>query len=241
MVLGGTAATGSMLAAASLGGLHSLPRVLVAAVFAAVLWAFIANAWTLAATTLLVREPQFLRTTAGFRHMSLCGGVAVATLVAFGFAMAYAAIDAALAPPALPTAERSGSLDENTWRWRIWTPEGSSARLADLRGRPIFLNVFATWCPPCVGELPSIQSLFDSTRGTDAAFLVVSEESADTVRSFVAARKFTFPVYVADHLPAAFRTHSIPATFILDRQGQVVLRRLGAADWDDDAVRTLLR
>lgn len=120
-------------------------------------------------------------------------------------------------------------------RWRLVRPDGRSViDLSQFRGRPVFLNIWATWCPPCVAELPSIDLLAGNARLKDVAFLCVSVgESPNTVRAFVERRKLKVPVYLAvDDPPDDFATDAIPATFILDREGRIVSQEVGSAQWD---------
>jgi thiol-disulfide isomerase/thioredoxin len=135
--------------------------------------------------------------------------------------------------------ERLGTAD---YRWRLRTLDGRDVSLEDFRGRVVFLNLWATWCPPCVAELASIQALHDSLAGSGVAFLLVSPETRDAVQPFVRRRRLTAPVYLElQPLPAAFDLRALPTTYVVARDGAIVLRHRGAADWDTDAVRRFLR
>jgi thiol-disulfide isomerase/thioredoxin len=125
--------------------------------------------------------------------------------------------------------------------WALRTLDGRELRLADFRGQPLFINVWATWCGPCRDEMPDIQALHDSMKSDHVAFLLISEEEADEVRSYMDRNQFTFPVYVTARTPDVFESRGIPATFIVDQAGEIVFRRVGAARWDSDACRNFLR
>jgi thiol-disulfide isomerase/thioredoxin len=127
------------------------------------------------------------------------------------------------------------------YNWALQTLDGRELRLADFRGQALFINVWATWCGPCRDEMPDIQALHDSMKSDHVAFLLISEEEADEVRSYMDRNQFTFPVYVTANLPDVFETRGIPATFIVDAAGKIIFRRVGAARWDTDACRTFLR
>lgn len=132
-----------------------------------------------------------------------------------------------------------GSTDYN---WSLKALDGAQISFEQFRGKPIFLNVWATWCGPCVDEMPDIQALYHSMKQENAAFVLVSEESLDEVKSFVEEQKLDAPVFVSGgELPELFETRGIPATFIIDAQGTVVFRRTGAAGWNNDACRNFLR
>lgn len=126
--------------------------------------------------------------------------------------------------------------------WRLRTLAGEPLRLGDVSGRPIVLNVWATWCKPCVAELRSLQALHDSLAAEGIAFALVSPEPPSVVRRFVQRRKIALPVYVEDGpLPAVFGMRAVPTTWLIDRDGRIAATRRGAADWDTAGVRALLR
>jgi thiol-disulfide isomerase/thioredoxin len=119
--------------------------------------------------------------------------------------------------------------------------DGADTPLEQFRGQPLFVNVWATWCGPCVAEMPSIQALYDATKDAGVAFLLISEEEADVVSRFVADGQYTFPVYVTEKLPDVFESRGIPTTFIADRDGTIIYRHTGSADWNSESCRKLLR
>jgi thiol-disulfide isomerase/thioredoxin len=133
------------------------------------------------------------------------------------------------------------TLGENEYGWKLTALDGSETSLAAHRGKVVFVNVWATWCGPCVAEMPSIQSLYDSTQKEGVAFVLVSQETPDVVKTFVAGEKYTFPVFTTHNIPDKFETQGIPATFIVDRQGAIAHKHLGSANWNTDACRKLLQ
>ncbi len=121
------------------------------------------------------------------------------------------------------------------------TPDGKSLSLAQFRGKVIFLNVWASWCPPCRGEMPGIDRLYRETGG-DVAFVLLSvDDNRKMLDHYLAQKGYQLPVYLPDSaLAAPYKTQSIPATFIINRQGQIVFRHEGALDYDTPAFRALL-
>jgi thiol-disulfide isomerase/thioredoxin len=124
--------------------------------------------------------------------------------------------------------------------WDLHSLDGAAVDPAALRGKVIFLNRWATWCPPCVAELPSIVSLREKVgarlgaRAGEVCFLCVSSEPPSKLLGFRKIDELGLPAYVLKGaVPAMFETQAIPATFILDRQGQIVVKHIGAASWDD--------
>lgn len=126
--------------------------------------------------------------------------------------------------------------------WTIQTPAGERVRLEAYRGRVLFINMWASWCAPCVAEMGSIQRLHHSLRDTEVEFLLVSPEQPEPVERFLRRYGYDLPVFLeAGEMPAAFGLRALPTTFVVDRSGNIVLKHRGAADWDDNAVRAFLQ
>jgi len=141
-----------------------------------------------------------------------------------------------------PELGRRSVYGRTDYDWTLRTLDGAEASFAEFRGRPVFLNVWATWCGPCVSEMPSIERLHRSIADDDIAVVLVTDESADTVRDFLASRNLSLPVYLTpEEVPVEFASPGIPATFVVDPGGLILFRHVGAANWDDDACREFLR
>ncbi len=141
--------------------------------------------------------------------------------------------------PANP-AER-GDFGMADYNWHLTSLDGRELTFAEFQNKVVFLNVWATWCGPCVAEMPAIQRLHDAVSAEGIALVLVSDEDADDVRRFVRGEGYTFPVYLSPALPAPFETDGIPATFVVSREGRVVLSHLGAAAWDSTSCQSFLR
>ena len=117
---------------------------------------------------------------------------------------------------------------------------GTTHRLSDLRGRVVFLNVWATWCPPCREEMPAMQRLYERLRSQDFVMLAVSEDEGGpaVVAKFVQEMGLTFPVLLDPEgiVPRLYGLTGFPETFVIDRNGMVVRHVIGPEDWDSDAV-----
>jgi thiol-disulfide isomerase/thioredoxin len=141
-----------------------------------------------------------------------------------------------LPPASLPDEPESTGLKMN-YDWTVQTLDGEAFSLKETEGRTLFLNFWATWCPPCVAEMPAVQSLYEKTRDLDVAFLLVSEEGPQKARRFVQQRELTVPVYTAPQgVPPELRTGAIPTTYIVSPEGDVVHKHVGAAQWDAEPV-----
>lgn len=110
-------------------------------------------------------------------------------------------------------------------------------RLADLRGKVVLLNFWATWCVPCRTEMPALEALYQ--RHKDAG-LVVLAINLDTLSSagleaFVKEVAMTFPIVLDPTWSTAklYQVHGLPTTYLIDRAGDVVVREVGERDWLD--------
>jgi peroxiredoxin len=120
--------------------------------------------------------------------------------------------------------------------------EGERVNLQDFAGKKTFLNVWATWCPPCVREMPSIQKLYDSVKNEDIVILLLSvDQNFAKVEPFMKRRNLRMPAYgPAERLPAMFNTGSIPSTFVFDSDGKLAWKHIGMADYSTERFRNFL-
>lgn len=128
------------------------------------------------------------------------------------------------------------------YEWSVRTLDDQPVEMARFKGKVVFLNLWATWCGPCVAEMASIQKLWEITKDEGVAFVVASNEGPAEISAFLKKRGLTLPVYrMNGEPPAAFRTAGIPATFILGADGRILLKHVGAARWDHPDAVTFLR
>ncbi len=131
---------------------------------------------------------------------------------------------------------------EADWDWTLQTLNGESTTLGDFQGQVVLLNFWATWCGPCKKEMPSLQVLYDSLKTEGVSFLMVSKEDPEIVRGFLEKEEYDMPFYIRTGIaPADVQSKSIPATFIIDSEGTVVLKETGARAWDDESTTAFLR
>jgi peroxiredoxin len=119
--------------------------------------------------------------------------------------------------------------------------EGKAHSLADLRGRVVVLNFWATWCPPCIDEMPSLQRLHRALADRGIAVVAVSvDERFSDVGAFVRKFQLTFTVLHDDgkKVSRKYRTFMYPETYILDREGVLKSKVVGPRDW---AAPTVIR
>lgn len=112
---------------------------------------------------------------------------------------------------------------------------GADLLLSGEKKKVIIINYWATWCPPCVAEMPAFQKLYDIYK-EDIVFAFISNENSNTIISFLNANKYTLPVYAPlKSLPKELSYSSFPTTYIIDKQGNIVLHKTGVANWGSDS------
>lgn len=154
---------------------------------------------------------------------------------------------AELEPPATQAvAQTDNSLTplQQETDMQLQAPDGSMVSLSSLRGKVVFLNIWATWCPPCIAEMPGIERLYQQLDKENFAFVMLSVDQGghQQVGPFIERKGYTFPVYVpAGPIPEAFMGNSIPTTYILDPAGQIVARQEGMAEYDTPEVQDFMQ
>jgi len=112
---------------------------------------------------------------------------------------------------------------------------GTVQSLEEYRGDVIFINVWATWCPPCIAEMPSIQSLYNNMQGVDnVTFLLISmDEEFSRAEEFMARRNFDLPIYhYRSRSIEAYPSSVIPTTYVISPDGRLALEKRGLAKYD---------
>jgi thiol-disulfide isomerase/thioredoxin len=120
---------------------------------------------------------------------------------------------------------------------KLKTLQGQEVSLDSMKGKVIFLNFWATYCGPCRSEIPSLESLYMTLENQDVFFAYVTSEPAALVQAFLEKDKRHLPVYIADKSTTGpYMAEGIPATYIISKKGDWVVRRLGADKWDTQEV-----
>ena len=118
--------------------------------------------------------------------------------------------------------------------------DGRAIRLSEFKGKVVLLNIWATWCLPCVEEMPSMEKLHQALRGDGFAILAVSidESGAKTVAPFMKKHNLSFTALTDTKgiVKNLYRTTGVPESFIIDKKGIIVEKIIGARDWSSPVV-----
>ena len=139
-----------------------------------------------------------------------------------------------------PSIDDDGAVVVN-FDWRLKGINTEDYNFESAKGKVVFINFWATWCPPCRAEMPSIQKLYaDYSDKVEFVFLT-NEMESDKVNSFLEKNAYSLPAFNNyNNPPKEFEVSTIPATFILNKEGMIVMHEIGAVDWNSDNFRKIL-
>jgi peroxiredoxin len=113
--------------------------------------------------------------------------------------------------------------------------DGNMVSLSDYRGHIVLVNIWATWCPPCVDEMPSMEKLYKELKGKNFEILAVSIDSLGTkaVAPFMKKYKLTFPALMDSDatITTLYQTTGVPESFIINQEGILIEKIIGPRDW----------
>lgn len=121
---------------------------------------------------------------------------------------------------------------------------GETLHSSALRGKVVFINFWATWCPPCIAEMGSIDAL-NQTMEKDSSFVCImadADANLPAAKTFMEKRGYALPVYqLSSPIPDSLFSGTLPTTLIIDRQGKLARMHSGIANYDTDAMRRFLK
>lgn len=132
------------------------------------------------------------------------------------------------------------TLSNSDYQWSFADLEGNVVHFEELKGKVVLLNLWATWCPPCLAEFPSLEKLHDDYKDK-VAFVFLTNENPETVSLFMSKRNSSLPVFIPlSSLPKLLDSSTIPHTVILGKDGKIYVEHTGAAKWDGRKTRSLM-
>ncbi len=124
--------------------------------------------------------------------------------------------------------------------WKLVNASGDVVNFSDFKGKKIVVNFWATWCPPCIAEMPSLQLLYDEF-SEDVVFLFITSDDQATVNAFMKEHSYELPVFHSiSNPPSTLKSNSLPTTYVIDEDGYIMIDKVGAADWHTSQIRVLL-
>ncbi len=124
-------------------------------------------------------------------------------------------------------------------------PDQQMVRLSDYRGQTVLINFWATWCPPCAAEMPSLERLSKTLARDDFHVLAISVDDAGwgPVENFIKRFSLTFPVLldVRSEVAALYKTYQLPESYLVGPDGVVAVKYIGPREWDDPKIMAEIR
>lgn len=128
------------------------------------------------------------------------------------------------------------------YNFRLQSLDGEILNFADLKGKTVFLNIWATWCPPCIAEMPDIHELYKNVHSDKIKFVMLSiDDDPQRTAKFIERKGYDFPVYIqTGALPQVYSSRSIPTTFVISPKGKIVVKHKGMAAYNTEKFKKLL-
>ncbi len=123
-------------------------------------------------------------------------------------------------------------------------PEGEKTPFTEFKGKVVFINFWATWCPPCIAEMPDINELYgEMSEEQHVEFVMISlDNDFQKAIDFVKRKEFDFPIYkMGSRLPSVFESRSIPTTYVVSPEGKIVVTKSGLAKYNTDKFKQFLK
>ena len=126
------------------------------------------------------------------------------------------------------------------YNWSLVNNKGEAYNLENAEGKVVFVNLWATWCPPCIAEMPDMQKLYNDYQDK-VVFLFVTNENLGKVDRFFKRKRLKLPAFQSiTNIPTQLFSNSIPATYVIGKEGKIYIKKIGAANWNSSSVRRLL-
>ncbi|MFD2518444.1 TlpA family protein disulfide reductase [Salinimicrobium flavum] len=140
--------------------------------------------------------------------------------------------------PSEVAPEKRETID--SYNWLLADMEGQRHNFRETEGKVAIVNLWATWCPPCIAEMPSFQKLYDEY-GEKVNFYFVSSEENEKLQGFLEKKGYSLPVFrPLSQAPGNLQSNTLPTTYVISKKGELVVDKTGAANWHDSKFRKLL-
>ncbi|WP_186434686.1 TlpA family protein disulfide reductase [Dokdonia sp. Hel_I_53] len=132
---------------------------------------------------------------------------------------------------------QSRQINIEPFSYKLQTLDGGQRDILVGDGSVVFLSYWATWCPPCIAELPSIEKLYEDYNNK-VTFLLITDEDPKIVKKFLDKKGYSLPVYMPlIKTPPILFERTIPTNYVIDQNGKIIIKEQGASNWNSEQVR----
>lgn len=125
----------------------------------------------------------------------------------------------------------------SSYNWKLMDSNDKIVNFEDYQGKVVLINFWATWCPPCIAEMDSLEELYEIYKD-EVVFVFVSNEEQPVIEQFLSKKNYGFRAYrPLQAPPKELEVSTIPRTFLIDKNGAIAIDKTGAANWSSDAVK----
>ncbi len=141
-------------------------------------------------------------------------------------------------PNIIPESEQAPA----DYNFSLISFEGNEINFSEFKGKTILLNLWASWCPPCRAEMPTIQNLYDEIQNKKVVFVLLSlDDDQQKAKQFVKNKNYNMPFYfLKNGIPQTYSSGTIPTTFVISPQGKIISKEVGMAKYDSDNFKNFL-
>ena len=139
------------------------------------------------------------------------------------------------------------SIDESPigkadYNFELIDQQGNRRSFKEFEDKVVFINFWATWCPPCIAEMPDIHDLYRDMKGKEIEFVLISfDDDFQKAKNFVKKKDFDFPIYqLGSPLPKIYASSAIPTTYVISAKGEVVVSKSGMAKYNTEKFKSFL-
>lgn len=140
--------------------------------------------------------------------------------------------------PSIENTENSSKV--NFTKWKILSKENTPITPLENIQKPIIINFWATWCPPCIAEMPFFSDIYEEYKHK-INFYFVTNDDWETINTFENKRKFQLPYYRNIENHPQWEVRSIPRTIIINKKGEITIDETGVAKWNSDDFKNYLK